>query len=66
MQSKSMMFTMRAMITYPSAQTPGFFDMELRWQWLEAKDNPLNRLAELVATTDGTVYADSADRSTAA
>jgi len=40
------MFTLRAMKTYPSAETLGFFDVELRVQWLEAKGNPLSRLAE--------------------
>jgi hypothetical protein len=30
-----MKFTMRAMKTYPSAQSLGFFDVELRVQWLE-------------------------------
>jgi hypothetical protein len=58
-----MMVTLRAMKTYPSAQTLGFFDVELRVPWLEAKGNPLSRLAELVATTDGAVYADSTYRS---
>ena len=32
-----MKFTLRAMKTYPSAQTLGFFDVELRVPWLEAK-----------------------------
>ena len=36
-----MMFAMRAMKTSPSAQALGFFDVELRVQWLEAKGNPL-------------------------
>ena len=31
-----MLFTMRAMRTYPSAQRLGFFDEELRVQWIEA------------------------------
>ena len=35
LQSKSMMFTMRAMKTYPTAQPLGFFDVKLRVQWLE-------------------------------
>ena len=29
---------------YQSAQALGFFDVELRVQWLEAKGNPLSRL----------------------
>jgi IS5 family transposase len=52
------------MKTYPSAQTLGFFDLELRVQWLEAKGNPLSRLPEWVETTDGAVYADSAEADT--
>jgi hypothetical protein len=48
-----MMFRLRAMKTHPSAQARGFFDVELRVPWLEAKDNPLSWLAELVATTGG-------------
>jgi hypothetical protein len=43
-----MMFTMRAMKTYPSAQTLGFFDLELRVPWLEAKGNPLSRLDAVI------------------
>jgi hypothetical protein len=54
-----MKFTMRAMKTHPSAQPLGFFDVELRVPWLEAKGNPLSRLAEWVETTDGAGYADS-------
>jgi len=42
-----MMFTLRAMKTYLSAQTLGFFDVELRVPWLEAKGNLLSGLAEL-------------------
>ena len=42
------MFTMRAMKTYRSAQTQGFFDVELRVPWLEAKDNPLSRLDTVI------------------
>ena len=34
---KRMKFTLRAMKTYPSAQPLGFFDVELRVPWLEAK-----------------------------
>ena len=34
--------------TYPSAQTLGFFDVELRVQWLEAKGNPLSRLDAVI------------------
>jgi len=36
------------MNTRPSAQTPGFFDVELRVQWLEAKGNPLSRLDAVI------------------
>jgi transposase len=43
-----MMFTLRAMKTYQSAQTLGFFDVELRVQWLEAKGNPLSRLDAVI------------------
>ena len=32
------------MKTYKASQTPGFFDVELRVQWLLAKGNPLSRL----------------------
>src|SRR5438876_1174 len=39
------------MKTYPSAQTLGFFDVELRLQWLEAKGNPLSRLEPRVRKT---------------
>jgi len=39
-----MMLMPRAMKTYRPAQSPGFFDVELRVQWLEAKGNPLSRL----------------------
>jgi len=42
------MFTLRAMKTYPSAQALGFFDVELRVQWLEAKGNPLSRLDAVI------------------
>ena len=42
------MFTMGAMKTYRSAQTFGFFDVELRVQWLEAKGNPLSRLDAVI------------------
>ena len=55
-----MMFTLRAMKTYPSAQPLGFFAVELRVPWLEAKGNPLSRLAEWMEATDGAGYADSA------
>ena len=43
-----MKFTMRAMKTYPSAQTLGFFDVELPVPWLEAKGNPLSRLDTVI------------------
>ena len=32
-----MMFTIRVMKTYPAALTLGFFDVELRVPWLEAR-----------------------------
>ena len=41
---KRMKFTIRAMKTYPAAQTLGFFDVELRVPWLEPDGNPLSRL----------------------
>jgi len=47
-KSKRMKFTIRAMKTYPSAQTLGFFEVELRVQWLEAKGNPLSRLDAVI------------------
>ena len=36
------------MKTYQSAQSPGFFDVELRVQWLEAKGDPLSRLDTVI------------------
>jgi IS5 family transposase len=36
------------MKTYQSAQALGFFDVELRVQWLEAKGNPLSRLEAVI------------------
>ena len=48
-----MMFTMRAMKTHPSAQPLGFFDVELRVQWLEVKGNPLSRLDSVI---DNRIY----------
>lgn len=36
------------MKTYQSAQGLGFFDVELRVQWLEAKGNPLSRLEGVI------------------
>jgi len=36
------------MTTYRSAQALGFFDVELRVQWLEAKGNPLSRLEAVI------------------
>jgi len=38
-----MMLTLRAMKTHPSAQPLGFFDVELRVPWLEAKGKPSKR-----------------------
>jgi len=43
-----MKFMIRAMKTYQSAQALGFFDVELRVQWLEAKGNPLSRLDAVI------------------
>jgi len=37
------------MKTYKASQAPGFFDVELRVQWLLAKGNPLSRLDEVIA-----------------
>ena len=42
------MVTLRTMKTYQSAQALGFFDVELRVQWLEAKGNPLSRLDTVI------------------
>src|ERR1035437_3742973 len=36
------------MKTYQSAQSPGFFDVELRVQWLEARGDPLSRLDTVI------------------
>jgi transposase, IS5 family len=36
------------MKTYKASQTPGFFDVELRVQWLLAKGNPLSRLDAVI------------------
>jgi len=36
------------MKTYQSAQALGFFDVELRVQWLETKGDPLSRLAAVI------------------
>ena len=36
------------MKTYPTAQTFGCFDAELRVQWLEAKGDPLSRLDTVI------------------
>ena len=43
-----MMFALRTMETDPSAQTLGFFDVELRVPWLEAKGNLLSRLDAVI------------------
>ena len=43
-----MIFTLRAIKTFPLAQTPGFFNVALRVPWLEAKGNPLNRLEAVI------------------
>jgi IS5 family transposase len=37
-----------AMKNYQSTQALGFFDVELRMQWLEAKGNPLSRLDAVI------------------
>jgi len=42
------MVILRSMKTYQSAQALGFFDVELRVQWLEAKGNPLSRLEAVI------------------
>jgi hypothetical protein len=42
------MFMIQIIKTYPSAQALGFFDVELRVQWLEAKGNPLSRLDAVI------------------
>lgn len=36
------------MRTDPSAQTLGFFEVQLRAQWLEAKGNPLGQLEAMI------------------
>ena len=36
------------MKTYKASQAPGFFDVELRVQWLLAKGNSLSRLAAVI------------------
>ena len=36
------------MKTYQAARALGFFDVELRVQWLEAKGNPLSRLEAVI------------------
>ena len=43
-----MTVTLCAMKTYQAAQALGFFDVELRIQWLAAKGNPLSRLAAVI------------------
>jgi len=43
-----MVFMIRTIKTYPSAQTQGFFDVELRVQWLEVKGNPLSWLDAVI------------------
>ena len=43
-----MKFTLREMKTYPLVQSLGFFDVELRVPWLEAKGNPLSRLEAVI------------------
>jgi transposase, IS5 family len=45
---QSLMVRLRALKTYPSAPTLGFFDVELRVQWLAAKGNPLSRLEAVI------------------
>lgn len=42
------MVTLCAMKTYQAAQALGFFDVELRVQWLAAKGNPLSRLDAVI------------------
>lgn len=43
-----MKFTRHVRRTYPAAQAPGCFDVELRGQWLEAKGNPFSRLDAVI------------------
>src|SRR3989304_1322856 len=43
-----MLVRLRGMTTYRSAQAFGFFDVELRVQWLAAKGNPLSRLDTVI------------------
>lgn len=43
-----MKFMIGAMKTSPPTQALGFFDVELRVQWLEAKGNPLSRLDAVI------------------
>src|SRR5258708_3352082 len=43
-----MMITLRAMKTHRAAEALGFFDVELRVQWLEAKGKPLSRLEAVI------------------
>ena len=43
-----MVFMIRTIKTYPSAQTQGLFHVELRVQWLEVKGNPLNWLDAVI------------------
>jgi len=37
------------MKTFKAKATPGFFDVDLRIQWLTGKGDPLNRLNEVIA-----------------
>lgn len=43
-----MPITIHTMKIYKASQTPGFFDVELRVQWLHAKGNPLQRLDAVI------------------
>ncbi len=47
-ETKTAPGTMRPIRTYKPSQAPGFFDVELRVQWLLAKGNPLSRLDALI------------------
>ena len=51
-KNKSVLHTIGEMKTYKSPQTSGFFDVELRVQWLQAKGNPLNRLEAVIDWED--------------
>jgi len=47
-EEKTMPSPIRQMKAYKPSQAPGFFDVELRVQWLLAKGNPLSRLDTVI------------------